>query len=323
MSSDPNLKPIKERAKTRTGIVLFGILFAFIFFCAGLFIFGKIPLYIWMLDSPDQQSRQMAVLLLEREGEKVLPQLIGVLKKSKEDWVLREVAILLGKIGTPAIPPLLKCLDHPRQAVRTKAGAALARMGTLGAEELLKNLPESPDRVRCEIVGSLCLMGPIHPKILYTLLNSMEDPYWRVRWEAVHAFFKPEFWNEIESREAAQILLKKLLKDPSVPVRYISARVLSQQKLFPTEVIAVLKQGILLPDEKSEPDEKEGEEPTPNTPLSPKHSKIRLHLLEALACYPEKSDQIRNILEALENLDTPLSSGVQKKIQELRKQFPH
>jgi len=114
-------------------------------------------------------------------GQEAAPALAGVLGKSKDVWVKREVAVALGAIGPgarAALPQLTAALQDANGFVRVAAAAALVQVGgdAQGVPLLIEALKD-PDIVGPRVAAdALAELGDAARPALPALLATLKDP---------------------------------------------------------------------------------------------------------------------------------------------------
>jgi HEAT repeat protein len=74
--------------------------------------------------------------------------------------VRQMAAMVLGRIGAPAVRPLCRCLTAPEDDLRAVASFALARIGPASVPALRLMLQFSDPRTVAAAVGALSQIGP-------------------------------------------------------------------------------------------------------------------------------------------------------------------
>ena len=88
--------------------------------------------------------------------------LIKTLGYKTDSGVRRTAALALGKIGEPAVEPLIAALKDSDDCVRREATEALGKIGEPAVEPLIAALKDSDDYVRREAAEALGKIGEPH-----------------------------------------------------------------------------------------------------------------------------------------------------------------
>lgn len=139
------------------------------------------PVLFQQLQRESERNRRLFLLSLFVEvGEPALDYLVRHVQH--RDWyVVRNVAYLLGKLGSPmALPALETVMKHPEARVRLEAVGALRAIRGPRAEELLLDLlSDEEPAVRGMAADALGVMSARHA--LPLLLDQLEQNPWRLK----------------------------------------------------------------------------------------------------------------------------------------------
>jgi HEAT repeat protein len=140
------------------------------------------PRIVAMLD--DSQAEKAAVEALVRIGAPSVSAILSGLR-TLEQYSGRPAAFLaLGKLGPPAIDPLIRSIDDAESDVRAMAAAALGEIGDPRAVERLSSLLGDEPRVRNAAAIALSKIGTDGARVL---LEATRDTHEDVREAAVAA----------------------------------------------------------------------------------------------------------------------------------------
>jgi HEAT repeat protein len=115
------------------------------------------------LDHAEVAVRQVAAVVLGRIGAPAVEHLARALDPAQPGMIRTVVAGVLGKIGAPAaaaVRPLCRCLTAPEDNLRAVASFALARIGPASVPALRLMLQFSDPRTVAAAVGALSQIGP-------------------------------------------------------------------------------------------------------------------------------------------------------------------
>ncbi|MFX1476036.1 MAG: HEAT repeat domain-containing protein [Promethearchaeota archaeon] len=106
-------------------------------------------------------SKQLASI-----GPPALPLLLDALTDRKDDHFRQLVALTLGRLGTPAIPPLINLLDHEDPGVRKHAVDALGALqdDRRALQAILKARKDPEEEVRAAAWRALEHIPPHEPR---------------------------------------------------------------------------------------------------------------------------------------------------------------
>jgi HEAT repeat protein len=109
--------------------------------------------------------------------------LVQALKHEKDGLIKYNAALVLSKIGTPAMDPLLESMDYDDADVRLEAVWALGEIGDERAvEPLVEALKDEDWYVRKQAASSLCNLRNQESVVL--LVRALNDEDWYVRKQA-------------------------------------------------------------------------------------------------------------------------------------------
>lgn len=121
-----------------------------------------VPGLIGALQNPDPAVQYDAVEALgELRDPFAVPALMAALTGDHYSGIRWKAAEALGKIGSPAVPSLIKALDNPDPDIRWKAAVTLGEIGDArGTGSVIRLLDDDDRFVRSRAVYSLGIMGP-------------------------------------------------------------------------------------------------------------------------------------------------------------------
>lgn len=181
---------------------------------------------IQALDDPEREIRALAVGILENIGEEAspaIPKLIDRLGKDKLQRIVTDApttnvgfsaACALGKMGSEAVGPLVRCLEHKNPAARVRAVYALGWIGPkakVATTALIRLLEDEDEMARMAAIQAIAQISPEakNPEdknVIPAILKRLDDENRGVRVAAVDALgsIKPT------TRPAVEGLIKAL-----------------------------------------------------------------------------------------------------------------
>jgi HEAT repeat protein len=182
--------------------------------------------WIALLGDPNPHERMNAARALQEMGplaEPAVPQLIGSLK-DKAKRVCGCAIKMLGAIGPKAeaaVPPLMTLLSDRECGL--PASNALGRIGQPALQPLLDTLNDENAQVRSHAINAIGKMGPNAKVALAPLMEKLKDSNALIRSAAAHALgdIGPE-------ARVAEKPLHELLKDEDPGVRIVANTALAR-----------------------------------------------------------------------------------------------
>ncbi len=180
-------------------------------------------LLVVKLTDDDEVAREMAAGLLGSMGNPgATKDLVAALERDEEDWVRAAAAKALGMLGrNDVVKPLARALGYEDREVRVAAAQALARLGQLAVEALLKTLKDGNDFARLYAARALAEGKAGGEKAVKALISALEDKDGDVREMAAYAL------GEFGDAHAVNPLAE-LLKDEEIKVRFGAAKALER-----------------------------------------------------------------------------------------------
>jgi HEAT repeat protein len=167
---------------------------------------------IQALDDPEREIRALAADTLENIGEEASPAIPKLIDRLGEDKLQRIVtdaptinvgfsaACALGEMGSEAVGPLARCLEHKNPAVRIRAAYALGWIGPeakVATAALIKLLEDEEEMARMAAIRAIAQIGPEAKKpeaknpedknVIPAILKKLDDENHGVRVAAVDA----------------------------------------------------------------------------------------------------------------------------------------
>lgn len=149
------------------------------------------PLIVCLKDQ-DRNLRWVATEALGNLGdERAVEPLIGCLKlmKDQELYVVFHTAEALGKLGKPAVGPLIACLRDQDQNVRLGAKKALGKLGKPAVEPMIACLKDQDQNVRSAAIAVLGKLEDV--RAVDQLITCLKDEDKNTRRLAALALGKP------------------------------------------------------------------------------------------------------------------------------------
>jgi HEAT repeat protein len=199
-----------------------------------------VPHLIDALKDSEPQVRYGAVSALQRSGgdlKDALPALLPMLKEGS-NFQKRNVILVLGRIGEPAVPHLLTALKNPDQVIRGAAVQAFRTVGAAGEKavpELVTIALKDPAvQVRQQTAYALIAMGPNACGKYLDAIKDMKDD--ATRQTALQALS----FSGTPTKVAVPFLISTL-KEGTVNHRSMAARVLGNIGAEAKEAIPALE----------------------------------------------------------------------------------
>ena len=199
----------------------------------------RVDILTKLLAHPDTRVQVQALQDLQYLGEKAAPaaEAIAVHLADKNDCVRHPAGVALANIGRPAVPVLVKALDHKQASVRRLAAETLGRI-KLPAQDavpaLIARLKDSSPRVRTASLEALQRIGAPKEQIIEAISSSLGDEDPDVREKAVWSLS----YIGHDAKATAPLLKKQRDNDNDEAVRYAAGRAL--KSIGPTTVIEYL-----------------------------------------------------------------------------------
>lgn len=128
----------------------------------------------------EDESTESSKLAVSPSNVESLPHESGFTPiKSYRDRTFSETALdALGRIGEPAVPPLIQSLDDPNPLIRYRAASVLARIGPDAYEAvpaLVRHLNDVDFSVRREAARALGQIGPLASEAVPQLIEALRS----------------------------------------------------------------------------------------------------------------------------------------------------
>ncbi|OGF49814.1 MAG: hypothetical protein A2231_05185 [Candidatus Firestonebacteria bacterium RIFOXYA2_FULL_40_8] len=180
------------------------------------------------LKAPGYVTRETALKAIGKQKEKeLLPKVLEIIQKDKDERVRKQCAIALGEIGSKdATEVLLKMLaEDSSVAVKAESAKALGLIkDTSAIEKLLQYLHEEFSKsrsVRVAIVRSLGEIGD--PSVSFFLVELLSDADNEARKEAIRAL------DMLNEPKAQYFIIDMIDGDPDISVRLLACDYLSRK----------------------------------------------------------------------------------------------
>ncbi|HUW55076.1 MAG TPA: HEAT repeat domain-containing protein [Planctomycetota bacterium] len=176
-----------------------------------------VPYLVALLgDGPAVDAK--VVEALGRIGEPAVAPLISVMTTAEENR-RTTAAQALGKIGRPAVKPLMDALPHDLEPVRTDLARALAMVGRPAVDLLIPGIMDKNVHIRW---GSTIALGDIKdPRAVEPLVQGLKDKTWNSRMCTAMAL------GRIGDPRAVEPLIEEM-NDQSWPLRWSATRALGE-----------------------------------------------------------------------------------------------
>jgi HEAT repeat protein len=150
-----------------------------------------VEVYTKLLDHPDTAIRVRALMHLEIRKERAAPaaESIAALLAEKDDCIRHSAWLALVHMGSPAVPVLIRTLEHQRASIRYLAADILGRIkppAQDAVQALIQRLNDKDRSVRAKSLEALRWIGEPKEQIVDALMSALDDESPAVREEAVN-----------------------------------------------------------------------------------------------------------------------------------------